>query len=264
MSLYQDYEVQVSQSQLSKVLSELGGQVCLLGGWAVYLTVNENFRASEGRNFMGSRDIDLGFHMDPSWTDMELRDSVFARTIARIEQVGFRPLSFRFVKRFHTETRRELSEEEAKRVNQSFIFDMYIDPIVDVIHPRAKQVLGFVPVDEPLLSQVFAGKRFVSRDEFGAKLVLPRPAVLLATKLNSVSNRDKEHKRIKDIADIYGLVWYSDDELGDLRTELFAMIGREKVASVLSSFREEDYSAVARNLGTEKIEVSNALSELKS
>jgi hypothetical protein len=88
--------------------------------------------------------------------------------------------------------------------------------------------------------------------------------VLLATKLNSVSNRDKEHKRIKDIADIYGLVWYSDDELGDLRTELFAMIGREKVASVLSSFREEDYSAVARNLGTEKIEVSNALSELKS
>ena len=54
----------------------------------------------------------------------------------------------------------------------------------------------------------------------------------------------------KDIADIYGLVWYSDDELGDLRTELFAMIGREKVASVLSSFREEDYSAVARNLGT--------------
>ena len=75
MSLYQDFEVQVSQSQLSKVLSELGGQVCLLGGWAVYLTVNENFRASEGRNFMGSRDIDLGFRMDPSWTDAELRDS---------------------------------------------------------------------------------------------------------------------------------------------------------------------------------------------
>jgi hypothetical protein len=69
---------------------------------------------------------------------MELRDSVFARTIARIEQVGFRPLSFRFVKRFHTETRRELSEEEAKRVNQSFIFDMYIDPIVDAIHTRAR------------------------------------------------------------------------------------------------------------------------------
>lgn len=263
MSLYQDYEVQVSQSQLSKVLSELGGQVCLLGGWAVYLTVNENFRASEGRNFMGSRDIDLGFHMDPSWTDAELRDSVFARTIARIEQVGFKPLSFRFVKRFHTETRAELSEEQARRVNQSFIFDMYVDPIVDVVHPRAKQVFGFVPVDEPLLSQVFTGKRFVIREEFGAKLMLPRPAVLLATKLNSVSNRDKEHKRIKDMADIYGLLWYSGAELGDLRSELFAMVAEEKVASVVSSFTEEDYSAVARNLGTEKAEVSSVLSELK-
>lgn len=33
---------------------------------------------------------------------------------------------------------------------------MYIDPIVDVIHPNSKQVLGFVPVDEPMLSNVFA------------------------------------------------------------------------------------------------------------
>jgi hypothetical protein len=51
---------------------------------------------------------------------------------------------------------------------------------------------------------------------------------------------------------------------GDLRTELFAMIGREKVASVLSSFREEDYSVVARNLGIERAEVSRVISELKT
>ncbi len=167
------------------------------------------------------------------------------------------------MKRFHKETRAELSKEQARKVNQSFIFDMYVDPIVDVVHPRAKQVFGFVPVDEPPLSQVFTGKRFVIREEFGAKLMPPRPAVLLATKLNSVSNRDKEHKRIKDMADIYGLLWYSGAELGDLRSKLFAMVAEEKVPSVVSSFTEEDYSAVARNLGTEKAEVSSVLSELK-
>ena len=43
MPLYQDYEIQVSQSQLSNMLSRLGDDVCLLGGWAVYLTVNRNF-----------------------------------------------------------------------------------------------------------------------------------------------------------------------------------------------------------------------------
>lgn len=69
MALYQDYKVQISQSQLSRVLPKFGGQVCLLGGWAVYLTVNENFKEARGRNFMGSRDIDLGFHIDRTWTD---------------------------------------------------------------------------------------------------------------------------------------------------------------------------------------------------
>jgi hypothetical protein len=69
---------------------------------------------------MGSRDIDLGFHMDPSWTDSDLRNSVFAKVIRRISDVGFRPISFRYVKHIHTETREELSEEQAKKVNQSF------------------------------------------------------------------------------------------------------------------------------------------------
>jgi hypothetical protein len=264
LALYQDYEVEVSQSQLSKVLSELGGKICLLGGWAVYLTVNANFKNARGRNFMGSRDIDLGFHIEPAWADSELRDSTFARTIARIEGVGFKPLSFRFVKHFHTETREELSEEQAKRVNPAFVFDMYVDSIVDIIHPRSKQILGFVPVDEPMLSEVFTKKKFVNRREFDAELMLPEPSVLLATKLNSVSNRDKEHKRIKDVADIYGLLWYSDDELGNLKKQLFSMVDREKVVSVVSTFGEEEFSAVARNLGIEQTEVYVVLEELKS
>ncbi|MDA4123679.1 MAG: hypothetical protein OK456_10920 [Thaumarchaeota archaeon] len=264
MSLYQDYEVEVSRSQLSKVLKELGGSICLLGGWAVYITVNKNFSASQGRNFMGSRDIDLGFHIDPSWTDSELRSSIFAQTIKRIGDVGFKPISFRYVKQFHTETREELSEEQAMKVNQSFIFDMYIDPIVDKIHPRAKQVLGFVPIDEPLLSEVFGRRKFVKVEEFGAKLILPKPEVLLATKLNSVSNRDKQHKRLKDIADIYGLLWYSDAELSDLKREASAIVGQERTTQVVSSFTTEDYAAVSQSLGVEVTEVSAAIAQLKS
>ena len=162
--------------------------------------MNANFSASQGRNFIGSRDIDLGFHMDSSWTDSELRSSVFVQTIKRIGDVSFfEQITFRFVKHFDTETREELSEGQATKVNQSFIFDMYVDPIVDKVHPRAEEVLGFVPIDEPLLSEVFDGKKYVTVEEFGAKLILPKPQVLLAAKLNSVSNRDKEHKWLKDI-----------------------------------------------------------------
>ncbi len=226
--------------------------------------MNKNFSASQGRNFIGSRDIDLGFHIDPRWTDSELRSSVFAQTIKRIGDVGFEPISFQFVKHVDTETKKELSEGKAKKVNQSFIFDMYIDPIVDKIHPRAKEVLGFVPIDEPLLSEVFDGKRHVTVEEFGAKLILPKPEVLLATKLNSVSNRDKEHKRLKDIADIYGLLWHSDSEVSDLKRGASAMIGQGRANDVVSFFTADDYAAVSRNLGVGQTEVSRAIAELKS
>jgi len=263
MSLYQNYEVELSQSQLSKVLSTLEGPICLLGGWAVYVTVNKNFAASRGRNFMGSRDIDLGFHIDPTWTDADLMESLFAKAIDRIVDVGFEPIGFRFVKYFHTETRKELSTDEARRTAQAFLFDMYIDPLVDKVHPNSKKLFGFVPIDEPLLSEVFDGRKSVLVNEFGSKVMIPEPAVLLAMKLNSVSNRDKEHKRIKDIADIYGLVWHSDEEISAIRTELFSIISKGRVSSVISSFKDDEYASAARNLGIGQNEVSAAIAELR-
>ena len=263
MSLYQGYEVEVSQSQLSKILPALGEPVCLLGGWAVYITVNKNFAASQGRNFQGSRDIDLGFHVDSSWTGGELKESLFGRAIERIEEVGFEPVGFRFMKCFHTETRRELSADEARRTNQAFIFNMYIDPLVDKIHPDLKKLFGFVPIDEPLLAEVFSSKKSSPVREFGSKVILPKPSVLLAMKLNSVSKRDKEQKRLKDIIDIYGLLWYSDEKPETIREELLSTLKREKITSVVSSFREEELAAVARNLGVEKSEVANVMAELR-
>jgi hypothetical protein len=141
---------------------------------------------------------------------------------------------------------------------------MYIDPIVDRIHPRAKEVLGFVPIDEPLLSEVFDRKKFVMVEEFGAKLILPKPEVLLATKLNSVSNRGKEHKRLKDIADIYALLLYSYAELSDLKREASAIVGQERTTEVASAFTAEDYAAVSQNLGVTVTEVSMTIAQLKS
>ena len=82
-------------------------------------------------------------------------------------------------------------------------------------------------------------------------------------KLNSASKRDKEQKRLKDIIDIYGLLWYSDEKPETIREELLSTLKREKITSVVSSFREEELAAVARNLGVEKSEVANVMAELR-
>jgi hypothetical protein len=38
---------------------------CLLGGWAVFLNVDEDFLRTTGRSYVGSRDIDIGFGLKP-------------------------------------------------------------------------------------------------------------------------------------------------------------------------------------------------------
>ncbi len=239
------------------------GSICLLGGWAVYVTVNKNFSAANGRNYIGSKDIDLGFHIDKSWSDSELKSSTFASTINALREIGFRPLSFRLVKYFHTETRKELDEKEIRTLGQHLMFDLFVDPIVDNIHPNAKKILGFLPIDEPLLSHVFDGKKYTLINAFGGKFMLPEPEVLLATKLSSVPNRDAEHKRIKDIADIYALLWYSDTKITELKKKVLTMLDVNKVLKAISSFSDNDYTAVSRILGLDKVEISRVIGELQ-
>lgn len=261
--LYQDYEIEISQSYLSRVFSTVQEPVCLLGGWAVYITVNKNFSTSQGRNYIGSKDIDLGFHISKAWSDSELENSAFAKTTSALAQIGFSPLSFRLVKYFHAETRKELNGEEIRTLDRHLMFGLYVDPIVDYIHPNAKNILGFVPIDEPLLSRVFDEKRYTVLNDFGGKFMLPEPEVLLATKLNSLPNRDKEHKRIKDIADIYALLWYSDIKIKELKERLLSIYASQKTAETVSSFTDDELEMVSQVLNVDKAEIKLVFTELR-
>jgi len=194
--LYEPVEIEVSAKYLEKVFREIKGDVCLIGGWATYHIVNKNFENTNARKYIGSRDIDIGFHIDKGWSKEQLKRSKFSATIGLIEDMDFRPVGFRFVKDFDSETGRELTAEESARLPLFQIFQLYVDPVVDYVHPKIKQVLGFVPVDEPLLSLVFAEGLYTTTKLFGMGVLLPQPHVLLAMKLNSVINREKEHKKV--------------------------------------------------------------------
>jgi hypothetical protein len=260
--LYQRYEIEISESYLSKVFRKVGGQICLLGGWAVYLHVNRNFSSAYGRNYVGSRDIDLGFHVEKTWSDSILKESEFARVAKAMEAFGFEPLGFRYVQYFHIETHKPLKGEEVKTTPMHMMFALYIDLIVDNIHPRTKSIVGFDPIDEPVLSLVFNDKKFKATNVYGADVLLPHPEVLLATKLNSVVNRDKEHKRIKDIADIYALLWYSDINIKELKERLLSVYPSEKTAETVSSFTDSELSVVSQVLDIDKAEIKRVFAEL--
>jgi len=261
--LYEPNETKTSQKQLKQIFKSLKDPAGLLGGWAVYHIVNKNFEKANGRPYIGSRDIDVGFHIDKDWTEKRLRESGFVSAISAIEKIGFRSVSFRLAKDFDIDTGKELTPEEAAKRPLYQIFQLFIDPIVDYIHPQIKDILGFVPIDEPLLSLLFQHRMCTVTDLFGRRVMLPKPELLLAMKLNSALRRDKENKRIKDVADIYALLWHSDTGLPTLKNELFSINSREETRKTIRTFTEEDIDKVSKTIGVTTKEISRVLAELK-
>ncbi|MBU4493146.1 MAG: hypothetical protein KKA61_02150, partial [Nanoarchaeota archaeon] len=92
--MYKEFETEISYKYLKEVIHNLKEPICIMGGWAVFFHVNHKFEKAQGRPYLGSRDIDLGFHMNN-----DLKDSTLAQTIIILkDKLNFKPLSFRFMK----------------------------------------------------------------------------------------------------------------------------------------------------------------------
>jgi hypothetical protein len=261
--LYESAEIQTSEEYLKKIFKLLKGNTCLLGGWAAHHIVNENFKKTTGRNYIGSRDIDIGFHIDKNWSVKQLRKSEFCTALKQIENMGFQPISFRLAKYFNLETSKELTPTESAKLSLHEILRLYVDPVVDYIHPKIKPILGFVPIDEPLLSYVFAKKLSTTTKLYGTNVLIPQTHVLLAMKLNSVINRDKEDKRIKDIADIYALLWHSNTKITQLKKQLYSIYPPEKARNTTQTFTKTEIQNVSKNIGVETDKIARVLTELR-
>lgn len=261
--LYDPKEIDLSEKYLSKILLKLKGQSCLIGGWATHTLVNGNFQQNTGLDYIGSRDIDVGFHVDETWNTSQLKNSDLSDTITLIKEMGFHPFSFRFVKNFEVETGRELSEEESKKYPLHEIFQLFFDPIVDKIHPEMRKTFGFDPIDEPFLSLIFTKNLSTFTNVDGVKTRIPKPHVLLGMKFNSVQIRDKEHKRIKDIADIYAILWYSDLGFGIIKKNLFQIYPEQKVREIVTNFKKEEISQVSDAIGINEAEINRVFLEIR-
>lgn len=243
--MYKEFETRTSYRYLKEVIKNLAEPICILGGWAVFFYVNKKFEKMQGRPYLGSRDIDLGFSMR--------NNIVLTQTIKTLtEKLGFKPVSFRLLKEIHTETEEEIKKGETAPAH--FTFPLYVDLIVDSIPKDFRKIFGFSPIDEPLLKLVFERKEYVILNEFDKKLILPKPEVLLAMKINSLPDRDKQHKKVKDICDIFALAWYTDINLNEVHLAKF--ISENILEKCRNSLTEEDYHAAG-------IQISHNAEEIK-
>jgi len=230
--LYDRLETDTSKGTLIALSENLPEPMVILGGWAVYLTVNERFKDEHGYGYLGSRDVDMEFHIDSESSIEKLKTSTFARTLKILNEIGYEPSgSSRFCRMIHRENGRTVGLEESKSIPMYNLFYLYIDPIVDYIHPRHYEVFSIKPIDEPIMARAFKGDRF-SKTYIESKVIhIPEPDLLIAMKLKSFPDRQKGDKKIKDACDIYALLWHSK-------------VNYSKLVSLV----KEDYSELCPNV----------------
>jgi len=253
--MYKDIETETSYKYLKIVISELKEPICILGGWAVFFTANKNYQKQALRVYIGSKDIDIGFNSASS----------FKRATSILEnRLKFKFVSFRYYTNIHAETGKDLSDEEVKSMPQHMYFQIYVDPIMSHANSKLESVLGFMPIDEPLLKPVFEDKKYANfAKEFSRKLLLPAPEILLATKICSVILRDKEHKRYKDICDITALCLFAGMSIDDIIKSGKSFVSRDKLKKFSNMDFADDIKNCSNTLGLEFGIVKSVIDKVK-
>ncbi len=261
--MYLEFETRTSYKYLKQVISALEEPICILGGWAVFLHVNNNFQKAQGRQYLGSRDIDLGFHLNKNSTVEQMKNSALAKSLDILQnKLNFKSVSFRLLKEVHTETEEEI--EAGKIIPAHFIFPMYVDVLVDNIPAKFKDFFRFQPADEPLLRFAFDdGEYREELKEYGKKLWLPKSELLLATKLNAFKMRDKEHKKIKDLCDIFALLWYSKEKPQELKKKVTQFLPSKNIPKIISIIDEVDYQKASVQLNHTPQEIKRIIELLE-
>lgn len=257
--MYKEKEVELSEIWLKNIFS-LKYNMCLIGGWAVYESVTRNYEEDKGRQYIGSKDIDIGFHIDKTWNLDQLMNSDYLKLFQHLEKNNFTWVGYRFFKGYDYETKRELTKEEMSQKPSFDIIEFYIDPIVDKLNPLLKEKLLINPIDEPLLSLVFENKlikKINLRNHKKINAIIPNPEALLAMKFNSVDDRTKDHKRIKDITDIFALIWYSDLELDEIRDKISALKNIKEMEKTISRFKDSELKQVSNIINYDLEDMKN-------
>lgn len=258
---------ELSERELRAVFEAAEPPVCLLGGWAVHHHANPGFQDQHGRQYIGSRDIDIGVHVDSDWTPDELPETEVGETIAEIQGLGYTRSRFGFVQHFLRDSQERISENEAGEYRMHEVFRVYVDVIPDTTELDAfEDAFGFKPPAEPLLQPVFERdegeplSNYVSWPAPDGVLVVS-PELLAAMKVRSLPDRDESHKRVKDVADLHALIWYVKD-YSEIRTQVLDYVSESDLERLGEVLDQETFGSAGQLLQVDQRLVAESIQGL--
>ena len=230
--------------------------------------MTDGFRDAHGRPYIGSRDIDLGVHVDPEWSTADLQAAPVTTTLERIEtDLGYSRGRFGFFRQYHRETGDRLTEEEARNQPAHNVFRVDIDIIPDTTALDVfEDTFGFRPLTEPLLAPVSADDGGEPLDDHVSWTVpsgvrLAPSASLAAMKIRVFPEREKSHKRLKDLADLHALLWYVG-EYTTMRSAVRDRVPDGDVETFRAGVSEDLYDRAARLIEVDATIVQQSIEQL--
>lgn len=207
-------------------------------------------------------------HVDADWASPELMAAPVATTLERIEnELGYNRGRFGFYRQFHRETGERLTDEAARSEPAHNIFRVDIDVIPDTIALDTFQdAFGFRPPAEPLLAPVFTDEDGEPLDEYApwsapASAAVAPAASLAAMKIRAFPQRDKSHKRLKDLADLHALLWYTGP-YGTMRSAVRDHVPDDDVDTFRKTIEDDLYLRAGRLIGVDPTVVQRSIEQL--
>ena len=260
---YPDAETKLSRSYLEAVAKAVRDPVLLVGGWGVYFTVTSAYVRLYGRDYSFSRDIDLGFHLDPGWGIEQIRNSSLGKSVRSLVKEGFAGEGFRLRMDFAHDGGRRLTDEESRGLQSYEIARLYVDPLVDYPHPLRTEALGFTAADEPQLIPLFLKPGAPRLSRVMNRLRLPPRDAMLRMKLKALPNRALDHKAQKDVSDVFALL----ATYGRGPAALVAEVKDEQLTRMflkrLGEFGAADWGAVSAATAVPEAQVRTVLAALR-
>ena len=198
--MYDPIETDISKKVLIDILDNIKNEnFGLIGGWAVYLYVNEKFNGATGKEYLKSRDIDIFVKCDDDFLE-KFKKIIFS--------IGFVPsgYDFRYQLLIDRNTLKPISEHESRRKP---VFEL-IYVFLDVFGDRKNEILPLW--ENNIVKKIIKKKATISIKIDEKSVYLPKQEYLLEMKCESFLYRDNKEKRMKDACDIYALLFYSDIE----------------------------------------------------
>ena len=144
---------------------------------------------------------------------------------------------------------------------------MDIDLIPDTTKLDAfESAFGFRPPAEPLLEPVFGGQtgeQLVEHIDWSVSkdTQIAPPAGLAAMKVRAFPDRDKSHKRLKDLADLHSVLWYVAD-YDDVRAATLEHLTDEDLDTFVAAIDSELYERTARLIDVDGTVIRQSIERL--